>query len=69
MEYLTLFLVGAASGLTLVLLLLVSIKNDKAQVAKLRNNKKPLVIFIVTTAVLMGVFVSGMVYICAHISL
>lgn len=67
MEYLILFLAGVASGLVLVLLLLVSIKNDKAQVAKLRNNKKPLVIFTVTTAVLMGVFVSGMTYIVQYL--
>lgn len=69
MEYLTLFLVGVVSGLTLVLLLLASMKLNKVQIAKLRTDKKFLVIFTVTTAVLMGLFVSGMVYICAHISL
>ena len=68
MEYLTLFLVGVASGLTLVLLLLVSLKSNKVQIVKSRNDKKFLVVSIVTTAVLMGLFISGMVYICAHIS-
>lgn len=67
MEYLTLFLIGCAAGLVLVLLILTTIKLDKTSTIQIAKNKKQFIASVVVITLLSGSFVSGMTYIVQHL--